>query len=106
MVDKVFPINIKSSPYKVSRLNDDLEYEANRFLDLVSANVIRIRTKKGYSQLKLATEMGYASASYFGRAEIRKNDEHFNLIQLFKISKILDIPMSTFFEAIENKSQN
>lgn len=82
-------------------MNDDLEYEANEFLDLVSANVMKQRKEKGYSQLKLATEMGYSSASYFGRAEIRKNNEHFNLVQLFKISKILDIPMSTFFEPIE-----
>ena len=85
----------------MSKVNDDLEYEANEFLDLVSANVIRIRKLKGYSQLKLATEMGYSSASYFGRAEIRKNNEHFNLVQLFKISKVLDIPISDFFESIE-----
>ena len=79
-----------------------LDSEANNFLDLISANVSKIRKQKGYSQLKLATEMGYSSASYFGRAEIRKNNEHFNLVQLFKISKILEVPISAFFEPIEN----
>ena len=83
-------------------MNYILDSEANNFLDLISANVSRIRKQKGYSQLKLATEMGYSSASYFGRAEIRKNNEHFNLVQLFKISKILEVPISTFFEPIEN----
>ena len=82
-------------------MNDDLEYEANKFLDLISANVIRIRTKKGYGQLKLATEMVYASASYFGRAEIRKNNEHFNLVQFFKISKILDIQYQLFSKQLK-----
>ena len=35
------------------------------------------------------------------KLEIRKNNEHFNLVQLFKISKVLDIPISDFFESIE-----
>ncbi len=81
---------------------DNLDYEAKDFLDLISINVIKTRKEKGFSQLKLATEMGYSSASYIGRMEIRKNNEHFNLIQLFKISKILEVPISKFFEPIEN----
>lgn len=83
-------------------MTDDLEYEAKDFLDLISKNVIKIRKEKGFSQLKLATEIGYSSASYIGRMEIRKNNEHFNLIQLFKISKILEVPISAFFEPIED----
>lgn len=84
------------------KLIDDLENEANELLDLISSNVVRIRKEKGYSQLKLAIEIGYSSASYIGRMEIRKNNEHFNIIQLFKISKVLDIPISSFFEPIKN----
>ena len=84
------------------KLIDNLDYEAKDFLDLIPINVVRIRKEKGFSQLKLATEIGYSSASYIGRMEIRKNNEHFNLIQLFKISKILEIPISKFFEPIEN----
>ena len=84
------------------KLNDNLDFEAKDFLDIVSFNVIKIRKDKGYSQLKLATEMGYASASYFGRIEIRKNDEHFNIVQLYKISKILNVPISSFFEEMKN----
>lgn len=80
---------------------DDLDIEAKDFLDLISKNVVKIRKEKGFSQLKLATEMGYSSASYVGRMEIRKNNEHFNLIQLFKISKVLKVPISIFFEPIK-----
>jgi transcriptional regulator with XRE-family HTH domain len=74
-------------------LVDYLDNEANEFLDLISSNVIKARKEKGYSQLKLATEIGYSSASYFGRMEIRKNGEHFNLVHLYKISKVLEIPV-------------
>lgn len=83
------------------KLIDDLDIEAKDFLDLISKNVVKIRKEKGFSQLKLATEMGYSSASYVGRMEIRKNNEHFNLIQLFKISKVLKVPISIFFEPIK-----
>ena len=79
---------------------DKLDIEAVKLLDLISLNIIKFRKEKGYSQLKLATEMGYSSASYFGRMEIRKSDEHFNIVHLYKISKILDIPMASFFEPI------
>ena len=76
---------------------DDLDNEANELLDLISTNVVKARKEKGYSQLKLATEIGYSSASYIGRMEIRKNNEHFNIVHLYKISKVLNIPISEFF---------
>ena len=80
------------------KLIDDLDNEANELLDLISTNVVKARKEKGYSQLKLATEIGYSSASYIGRMEIRKNNEHFNIVHLFKISKVLNIPISEFFK--------
>ncbi len=45
--------------------------------------------------------MGVSSASYIGRMEIRKNGEHFNLIQLFKIAKILDVSIKNIFEGAD-----
>ena len=80
------------------KLIDDLDNEANELLDLISTNVVKARKEKGYSQLKLATEIGYSSASYIGRMEIRKNNEHFNIVHLFKISKVLNIRISEFFK--------
>lgn len=84
-------------------MHEQLDIEANALLDLISANVVKFRKAKGYSQLKLATEMGYSSASYFGCIEIRKNGQHFNIAQLYKISKILDIPIAQFFEPYPNQ---
>jgi transcriptional regulator with XRE-family HTH domain len=77
---------------------DNLDKEASFLLDTISQNIIKYRKEKGYSQLQLATEIGYASASYFGRMEIRKNDEHFNIVQLYKISRVLDVELYKFFE--------
>lgn len=77
---------------------EQLDTEADELLDLISSNVVVFRKSKGYSQLKLATEMGYSSASYLGCIEIRKNGQHFNISQLYKISKILNIPICQFFE--------
>lgn len=77
---------------------EQLDIEAEKLLDVISSNVVRIRKAKGYSQLKLATEMGYSSASYLGSIEIRKNNQHFNIRQLYKISKILDVAIVDFFE--------
>jgi transcriptional regulator with XRE-family HTH domain len=82
---------------------EQLDIEANELLDLISSNVVKFRKAKGYSQLKLATEMGYSSASYFGCIEIRKNGQHFNISQLYKISKILDIPIAQFFESASSE---
>lgn len=70
---------------------NELDLEAEQFLDRVSANVVKARKAKGFSQLQLATEMGYKSASYLGRIEIRSEGQHFHLVQLYKIAKILDI---------------
>ena len=98
MVALVSSYFIESTLNKVLKLIDDLDNEANELLDLISTNVVKARKEKGYSQLKLATEIGYSSASYIGRMEIRKNNEHFNIVHLFKISKVLNIPISEFFK--------
>lgn len=76
----------------------DLEQYSDEILDLVSKNVKKYREQKGYSQLQLALEIGMSGAAYLGRAEIRKNNQHFNIRHLAKISKILDIEIKYFFE--------
>jgi putative transcriptional regulator len=76
----------------------DLEQYSDEILDIVSKNVKKYREQKGYSQLQLALEIGMNGAAYLGRAEIRKNNQHFNIRHLAKISKILDIDIKYFFE--------
>ena len=46
-------------------------------------------------------EIGMSGSAYFGKAELRKPNHHFNIKHLAKISKVLDVPISRFFEPIE-----
>ena len=75
-----------------------LNIEAKKILDKVSKNVARIRKENNYSQLKLAVELGFKSTSYIGRAELRTNEQHFNIANLVKIAKILDVDICEFFK--------
>ncbi len=84
----------------INNINDTeyLEKYANTILDKVSKNVIKYRKKHGFSQLDLALAIGFKSAAYLGRAELRKNNQHFNIKQLAKIAKVLDIDIALFFK--------
>lgn len=76
----------------------DLDKETEKYLDKISRNVARIRKEKGYSQLKLAVEIGLNGGAYIGRAELRTNGQHFNISNLVKIAKILDVDVCEFFK--------
>ena len=78
--------------------NEELDIFSDKVLDRVSANVKKYRELKSYSQIQLALEIGMNSGAYLGRAEIRKDSHHFNIKHLAKISKVLDVPIASFFE--------
>jgi transcriptional regulator with XRE-family HTH domain len=78
--------------------NDKLEDYSEHILDIVSKNVRKYRTQKGLSQLQLALEIGLSGSAYLGRAEIRKNNHHFNIKHIAKISKALNIDICEFFK--------
>lgn len=84
--------------------NNDLEKYSEDILDTISKNVIKYRNEKGYSQMKLALEIGMNGGAYLGRAELRKENHHFNIKHLSKISKVLEINICEFFkeEPIKN----
>lgn len=63
----------------------------------IGQNVKKFRTEKGLTQLDLSLEMGYKSVSLVSACEPYTNGKHFNVEHLYKISKILDIPISSFF---------
>jgi len=72
----------------------------------IGKNVKRIREEKGFSQLELALSMGYKSVSVISLGEIYKNKKHFNIIQLAKIAKILNVSILKFFEDIDEIINN
>ena len=79
--------------------SDDLELFSEEILNNVSKNVLKYRKEKGLTQMQLALEIGMSGGAYLGRAEIRKNNHHFNIKHLAKISKILDIDICDFFKS-------
>lgn len=66
----------------------------------IGANVRKIRKQKGVSQLDLALAVGYKSVSSIAKAESLIENKHFNIEQLYKISKALGVPIERFFEGI------
>lgn len=77
---------------------EELESYSEEILNTVSKNVIKYRNEKGVSQMKLALDIGLSGGAYLGRAELRKDDHHFNIKHLAKISKVLDVDISEFFK--------
>ena len=77
---------------------EELESYSEKILDTVSKNVVKYRNEKGISQMKLALDIGLNGGAYLGRAELRKDDHHFNIKHLAKISKVLEVDISEFFK--------
>jgi transcriptional regulator with XRE-family HTH domain len=65
---------------------------------LIGSNVAKLRKKSKLSQLALSLEIGNKSPSLISSAEIYTNKRHFNIIQLQKIAKVLDVDICEFFK--------
>ncbi|MBE0498728.1 MAG: helix-turn-helix transcriptional regulator [Campylobacterales bacterium] len=72
--------------------------EIQNIYRLIGENVKHYRSLKEMSQLALSYEMGYKSVSLVSAAELCNDGKHFNIEHLYKISKILDVPIARFFE--------
>ena len=65
---------------------------------LIGKNVARLRNEANLSQLELSLEMGNKSCSLVSAAELYANKRKFNIAQLHKIAKILNIDICEFFK--------
>lgn len=65
---------------------------------LIGKNVARLRNEANLSQLELSLEMGNKSSSIVSAAELYANKRKFNIAQLHKIAKILNIDICEFFK--------
>ena len=74
-----------------------IEKEVKKFHELIGKNVKRIREEKGFSQRALSLAIGQESTSIISQAELGKK-KHFNIEQLYKISKELDVEFCEFFK--------
>ena len=74
---------------------NNIKFEVDKLHEKIGSNVKRIREEKKFTQLELAIAIGQKSTTIISQAELGKN-KHFNLEQLYKISKILDCDIKDF----------
>ena len=71
--------------------------EIRRFYARIAENVKYFRKQKGFTQLNLALAMGHKSMSTIAKIEANLENKHYNIEQLYKISKILEVELCEFF---------
>lgn len=72
--------------------------ENDEFFDMVATNVKRLRNAKNMSQLETALSIGQASGGFYANMENNAHGKHFNLLHLFKLSRLFECEMSEFFK--------
>ncbi len=73
--------------------HDFTQKEIEDFYRQVGKNVKKIRKEKNISQMELALAIGHNSVGHVAKAELFTFDKHFNLEQLYKIAKVLDVSL-------------
>ena len=79
---------------------ESIEFTDNEFILLhriIGKNVAKIRKLKNVTQLDLSLSIGYNSTSVIAKAEAGTEGRHFSVEQLYKIAKILNVPIIAFF---------
>ena len=75
---------------------DEFEEEVNKLHKQIGINVKKIREKRKITQLDLAISIGQKSTTIISQAELGSK-KHFNIEQLYKISKVLHCDIKDFF---------
>lgn len=78
--------------------------EIDEFFELISFNVKRLRSERNLSQLETALSIGQNSVGFYANIENYRHGKHFNLLHLFKLSRLFEVEMSEFFR--EKNSEN
>lgn len=73
------------------------EKEIEEFHRRIADNVKQIRKEKKLSQTDLALSIGHKSVSMVSKIEAGLEDKHYNIEQLYKIAKVLDVDIKEFF---------
>jgi len=74
--------------------------EVKKFHRIISDNIKKIRKEKNITQLDLALTIGHKSMSTIGKIEAGLEDKHYNVEQLYKISKALNMDICEFFKEV------
>ncbi len=74
------------------------ENDVKGFKKNVASNVKKIRLSKNITQNELAQTIGHKSMSTIGKIEADIDNKHYNLEQLYKIARALDVNICEFFK--------
>lgn len=77
-------------------IKDFSEKELETFYKNIGSNVKKIRDEKNVTQMELALAINHNSVGHIAKAELYKYGKHFNLEQLYKIAKVLDVDVKVF----------
>lgn len=104
MIYIVYPSNlIDILLYRINMdkmLSEISEEEITKKHRTIGQHVKKLRESKKISQLQMALSIGIKSVAFYSNCENSKNDKHFNIEHLYKICKVLNISMSSFFNDI------
>lgn len=75
--------------------------EIEEFHVIIATNVKRLRLENKQSLMDLSLDLGFRSGSFLGSAESCKNNKHFSIEHLYKLSKIFNVPIEEFCRAVE-----
>ena len=70
--------------------------EVQSFHRLIAKNVNYLRKEKDLTQLDLALSIGHKTMSTLEKIEAELENKHYNIEQLYKIAKVLDIDICEF----------
>jgi len=77
------------------------DFSTDELYILIGRNVARLRKEAKLTQLELSLDIGNKSPSLVSSAELYTYKRHFNIAQLHKIAKILNVTISDFFKPID-----
>ena len=71
--------------------------EINDFHRKIATNVKNLRIERGITQTDLAISIGHQSVSTIGKIEAGLENKHYNIEQLYKIAKAMNVDIKEFF---------
>lgn len=79
-------------------LSNTSEEELQNFHKTISKNVKKFREQNTMTQLDTALDIGIKSVAFYSNCENNKNNKHFNVEHLYKLSKTFKIDIAEFFK--------
>lgn len=68
----------------------------------IGSHVKKLREEKKISQLDMSLSIDIKSVAFYANCENSRQDKHFNIEHIYKICKILDVSLGSFFTQLEN----